>query len=122
MATPIVKTVRKTVKLDASGKILGRLATQIAMSLMGKTSAAYQPNVDAGDLVVVTNVAGIKVTGKKYEDKLYFHHSGHPGGIHQKTMRVMWEKDPASVLRAAVSRMLPKNKHRTNRMKRLSIS
>ncbi len=122
MANTIINPVRKTVAFDATGKILGRLATQIAMNLVGKTSAVYQPNVDAGNLVVVTNCAGIKVTGKKYEDKKYFHHSGHPGGIHETTMRVMWEKDPASVLRAAVSRMLPKNKHRTNRMKRLSIS
>ncbi len=120
MPTPTI--TRATTSFDASGKVLGRLATQIAMSLMGKTSAAFQPNVDSGDIVIVTNVAGITVSGKKMEDKLYYRHSGWPGGIHQRTMRVMWEKDPATVLRAAVSRMLPKNKHRTNRMKRLAIS
>lgn len=122
MATTEKKLERKTVTFDASGKVLGRLATTIAMNLMGKTSATYVPNVDLGNNVVVTNVAGLKVTGKKYEQKEYFRHSGWPGGIHKKTMREMWEKDPAEVLRAAVSRMLPKNKHRTNRMKRLSIS
>ncbi|MBI1908079.1 50S ribosomal protein L13 [Candidatus Uhrbacteria bacterium] len=122
MATKNITTVRKTVTIDATGKVLGRLATSIAMNLMGKTSAAYVPNVDAGNAVVVTNVAGMKVTGKKYEQKEYFRHSGWPGGIHKKTMREMWEKDPAEVLRAAVSRMLPKNKHRTNRLKRLTIS
>lgn len=122
MATTEKKLERKTVTFDASGKVLGRLATTIAMNLMGKTSADYVPNVDLGNNVVVTNVAGIKVSGKKYEQKEYFRHSGWPGGIHKKTMREMWEKDPAEVLRAAVSRMLPKNKHRTNRMKRLTIS
>ena len=113
---------RKTYTVDASGKILGRLATDIAMHLMGKTSPAFQSNVDAGDKIVVTNVAKIKVTGKKYEVKEYHHHSGHPGGLKTKTMRQMWEKDPADVLRAAVSRMLPKTKHRTARMLRLNIS
>lgn len=116
------KINRQTVTIDVNGKILGRVASDIAMHLMGKKSAAYQPNVDAGDIVMVTNVAKIKVTGNKMEEKLYHHHSGHPGGLHTKTMRQMWEKDPADVLRAAVSRMLPKNKHRTARMLRLKIS
>ncbi len=118
MATP----TRKTYTVDASGKILGRLATDIAMHLMGKTSAVFQPNIDAGDEVVVTNVAKIKVTGKKYEQKKYYTHSGQPGGLKTKTMRQIWEKEPAEVLRQAVSRMLPKNKHRTARMIRLTIS
>lgn len=115
-------TPRKTYTVDASGKILGRLATDIAMHLMGKTSAAFQPHIDAGDFVVVTNAVGIKVTGKKYEEKKYYRHSGQPGGLKTKTMRQIWEKDPAEVLRQAVSRMLPKNKHRTARMLRLKIS
>lgn len=115
-------TTRKTYSVDASGKILGRMASDIAMHLMGKTSAAYQPNVDAGDFVVVTNVAKMLVTGSKYEDKKYYAHSGHPGGLKTKTMRQIWEKDPAEVLRQAVSRMLPKTKHRTARMIRLTIS
>lgn len=113
---------RKTYSVDASGKILGRLATDIAMHLMGKTNANFQSNVDAGDEVIVTNCEKILVTGKKYEEKEYHHHSGYPGGLKTKTMRQMWEKDPREVLRAAVSRMLPKNKHRTARMLRLTIS
>lgn len=113
---------RKTYSVDASGKILGRLATDIAMHLMGKTNANFQPNVDAGDIVLVTNVAKMIVTGKKYETKEYHHHSGHPGGLKTKTMRQIWEKDPADVLHAAVSRMLPKNKLRTGRLLRLKIS
>lgn len=113
---------RKTYSVDASGKILGRLATDIAMHLMGKTNANFQSNVDAGDEVIVTNCEKILVTGKKYEEKEYHHHSGYPGGLKTKTMRQMWEKDPREVLKAAVSRMLPKNKHRTARMLRLTIS
>ena len=113
---------RKTYSVDASGKILGRLATDIAMHLMGKTNTNFQSNIDAGDEVIVTNCEKILVTGRKYEEKEYHHHSGYPGGLKTKTMRQMWEKDPRDVLRAAVSRMLPKNKHRTARMLRLTIS
>lgn len=113
---------RKTVTFDATDKILGRFATEIAMSLMGKTSAAYQPHIDAGDSVVVENVGKLVVTGKKMVQKKYYHHTGHPGGLRTKTMGEMWQKAPADVLRAAVSRMLPKNKHRKNRLMRLTIS
>ncbi len=113
---------RKTYEVDATGKILGRLASDIAKHLIGKTNANYLPHVDMGDDVKVANVAAMRVTGKKYEQKKYFKHSGHPGGIKETTMRKMWEKDPASVLRAAVSRMLPKNKHRDARLQRLIIS
>lgn len=113
---------RKTVTFDATDKILGRLATQVAMALMGKTSAAYQPHIDAGDSVVVENVGKLKVTGKKMVQKKYQHHTGHPGGLKTKTMEQMWAKDPGDVLRAAVSRMLPKNRHRKNRLMRLKIS
>ncbi|MCR4311933.1 MAG: 50S ribosomal protein L13 [Candidatus Uhrbacteria bacterium] len=114
--------VRKTYSVDATGQVVGRMATQIAMHLMGKTNVAFQPHIDAGDIVVVTNVSEMTVTGKKYEDKLYHHHTGHPGGLRTKTMRQMWEKKPSDVLRAAVSRMLPKNKHRKARLLRLKIS
>lgn len=113
---------RKTYVVDAKGKILGRMATDIASHLIGKTNAAFQPHIDAGDVVVVSNVSGMKVTGKKYEAKKYYTHSGQPGGLKTKTMRQIWEKDPAEVLRQAVSRMLPKNKHRTARLLRLNIS
>ncbi len=114
---------RRLLTVDATDKILGRLATQIAFALIGKTEVHFQPHLDVGAKVIVTNVDKIKVTGKKYEDKLYHKHSGHPGGLRTRTMRELWEgKGAAAVLRAAVSRMLPKNKHRTNRLKRLSIS
>lgn len=118
----MAKIERKTYTVDASGKIVGRLATDIAMHLMGKTSAAFQPHIDAGDIVVVSNAEKMTVTGKKMEDKVYHHHTGHPGGLRSKTMRQLWEKDATAVLRAAVSRMLPKNKHRKARLLRLTIS
>lgn len=113
---------RKTYTVDASGKILGRLASDIAMHLMGKTDPAFQSNIDAGEFVVVTNAAGIKVTGKKMEQKEYHHHTAHPGGLRTKTLAQVWEKDPTDVLRRAVSRMLPKTKHRTARLLRLTIT
>jgi large subunit ribosomal protein L13 len=113
---------RKTYAVNAEGKILGRLATDIAKHLMGKTNVNFQPHIDQGDNIVVTNVAGMKVTGAKYEQKKYYRHSGQPGGLKTTTMRQLWEKNPALVLRQAVSRMLPKNKHRKGRMMRLNIS
>ncbi len=113
---------RKTVTLDATDKILGRFATEIAMALMGKNSVAFQPHVDAGDNVVVANVGKLVVTGNKMSQKLYHHHTGHPGGLRTKNMATMWQKSPADVLRFAVSRMLPKNKHRKERLMRLNIS
>ena len=113
---------RKTYTVDASGKILGRLASEIAMHLMGKTNVGYQPNIDAGDFVVVSNASGIKVTGRKMDQKVYHHHTNHPGGLKTKSMAKVWEEDPTSVLRRAVSRMLPKTKHRTARLLRLTIT
>jgi large subunit ribosomal protein L13 len=113
---------RKTYTIDVSGKILGRVATDIAMHLMGKTNTNFQSHIDAGDHVVVTGVRDLKVTGKKMEQKLYRHHTARPGGLKTKIMKDVWAKDPAEVLRSAVSRMLPKNKHRTARLLRLKIS
>jgi len=113
---------REIYKLDATDQILGRFAVDIANHLIGKHRTDYQPHIDAGDIVEVTNIAKIKVTGKKMEQKKYFHHTGFPGGIKEKTMEVMFNEDPAKVLQASVSRMLPKTKHRTERLKRLKIS
>jgi large subunit ribosomal protein L13 len=112
---------RKTTSFDATDRAPGRLASEIARALMGKTSTAYQPNVDAGDFVVVKNAAKMKWTGKKMDQKVYHHHTAHPGGLRTKSLKTMWGEDPAEVLRMAVSRMLPKNKHRTPRMIRLTV-
>lgn len=113
---------RDIYKVDADGKILGRLAADIAKHLMGKHKPSYEAHIDKGDEIEVVNIAKIKVTGNKFEDKMYHHHTNYPGGIRSKTMRQMFEKNPADVLIAAVSRMLPKNKQRDERLKRLKIS
>jgi large subunit ribosomal protein L13 len=113
---------RSLYKVDATDKVLGRLATDIAWHLMGKHKADYQAHIDSGDVVEVTNVAKIKVTGKKLQQKEYYRHSQYPGGLKTRKMEVMMENNPSEVLKLAVSRMLPKTKHRTPRLKRLNIS
>ncbi len=113
---------RETYKVDAEGQVLGRLATDIATHLIGKYKPSWRAHIDAGDTVIVENVGMMKITGKKLEQKKYFRHSGFPGGIKTKGMDVLFEENPAKVLELAVSRMLPKNKHRDERLKRLKIS
>lgn len=115
------KFQRKTYALDASGKILGRLATDIAMHLIGKTDAKYIPYLDHGDKVVVENAAKLKVTGKKESGKKYFHFSGYPGGMKSTTLGQLLDKHPHMLLRKVVYNMLPKNRLRKNRMARLII-
>lgn len=107
--------------IDAAGKAPGRLATQIAMILIGKTKPDYAPNVDSGDAVEVKNASKMTVSGNKMEQKTYYKHTGGPRGLSATLMKTVWAKDPGDVLRRAVDRMLPKNTHRTPRMKRLNI-
>ncbi|OGL95185.1 50S ribosomal protein L13 [Candidatus Uhrbacteria bacterium RIFOXYB12_FULL_58_10] len=115
--------LKRTIRtIDAAGKAPGRLATQIAMILIGKDKASFLPNVDAGDAVEVANASKMKITGKKLEQKTYYAHTGGPRGLSAKLMKTVWAKDPSDVLRRAVDRMLPKNRHRTERMKRLKIT
>lgn len=113
---------RDTYTVDATDKVLGRMATDIATHLIGKHKPTYQAHIDAGDVIVVENIAKIKISGKKLEQKNYYSHSGFPGGLTTKTMGKVFAEDPKKVLEFAVSRMLPKNKHRVERMKRLNIS
>ncbi len=108
--------------LDAQGKAPGRIATEIARLLIGKHKPSYMPNLDMGDHVQVTNASKMVITGKKMDHKMYYQHSGYAGGLKETPMKKVWEKDPAEVLRRAVSRMLPKNKLRNERMKRLNVS
>jgi len=108
--------------IDASGKTPGRLSTQIATLLIGKNKPSYQPNIDAGDKVKVVHASEMKFTGKKLDQKKYYHHTHYAGGLREKLMRHVFEKDASEVLRRSVSRMLPKNKLRNERMKRLDIS
>jgi large subunit ribosomal protein L13 len=107
--------------LDAGGRTLGRLATRIAVLLMGKHRPVYTPHIDSGDHVVVVNAAGIKVTGNKYDEKLYRRHSTYPGGLRTYTYRQVVERFPTRPLELAVKRMLPKNKLQARRMCRLHI-
>ncbi|OYD15121.1 50S ribosomal protein L13 [candidate division WOR-3 bacterium JGI_Cruoil_03_51_56] len=107
--------------VDAQGQVLGRLASRIARLLMGKHKPFYTPHVDAGDHVVVVNAKGIRVTGKKQTDKIYYHHSMYPGGLKQRTYQQIVERFPTRPLELAVKRMLPKNRHQSRRMLRLHI-
>ena len=107
--------------VDAEGRTLGRLATQIADTLRGKTKPQYTPHVDTGDFVVVVNAAKIQVTGKKLDDKIYYRHSGYPGGLKQRTLREQLERRPTEVLRAAVKGMLPRNKLARRQITKLKI-
>lgn len=112
---------RNTHKIDATGKTPGRLAAEIAPLLIGKHKVDYQPNIDSGDFVQVENASQMKITGKKMDQKVYRHHSGHPGGLKEILLKKIWSQNPANVLEQAVSRMLPKNKLRPERLKRLEV-
>jgi large subunit ribosomal protein L13 len=107
--------------VDADGKNLGRLATQIADTLRGKTKPQYTPHVDTGDFVVVVNAEKIAVTGKKLDEKVYYRHSGYPGGLKQRTLREQLERRPTEVLRTAVKGMLPKNRLAARQLTKLKI-
>lgn len=112
---------RETHKIDAKGKILGRLASQIAILLRGKHKRNFQPNLDMGDFVIVKNINQFKVTGKKMTQKRYFRHSEYLGGLKEISLKELLKKNPAQVLKFAVLRMLPKNKLREEQIKRLKI-
>jgi len=94
--------------VDATDKVLGRLASQIALRLRGKHKPEYTPHVDTGDFIVVVNAAQLKVTGAKLEDKKYYRHSGYPGGVYETNFRKMQERFPGRALQIAVKGMLPK--------------
>ncbi|OGT57852.1 MAG: 50S ribosomal protein L13 [Gammaproteobacteria bacterium RIFCSPHIGHO2_12_FULL_43_28] len=95
--------------VDASGKVLGRLASQIAKCLRGKHKPEFTPHADAGDYIIVINAASVKVSGRKEQDKKYFSHSGFPGGIKETTFEKLQEKDPVQIIELAVKGMLPNN-------------
>ncbi|MFA7653573.1 MAG: 50S ribosomal protein L13 [Candidatus Magasanikbacteria bacterium] len=112
---------RKTIKIDALGQVPGRLATQIATILMGKDKATYAPHLDAGSIVKIANVGKVKFTGKKIDQKLYRHHSNHPGGLKEIPAKKMLAENPERIIIRAVEKMLPKNKLRDLRMARLKF-
>ncbi len=95
--------------VDASDKVLGRLATEIARRLRGKHKAEYTPHVDTGDYIIVTNAEKVTVTGRKFKDKIYYSHSGFPGGIKSISFDKLQKKNPTRIIERAVKGMLPKN-------------
>jgi large subunit ribosomal protein L13 len=120
VATPADRE-RNWLLVDATGQTLGRLATQIADALRGKRKPIYTPHVDTGDFVVVVNAEKITVTGKKREDKLYYRHSGYPGGLRSRTFAEMQERRPEEIIRLAVKGMLPRNRLARKQLTKLKI-
>lgn len=124
MSTNVVsmtKVVRSWHLVDAKDKTLGRMAGEIARNLMGKYKTNYVPYLDMGDFVIVTNAGGVKLTGKKAEQKTYTYHSGYPGGLRQENFASMIERHPEEVVRKAVWGMIPKTKQGKQMIKRLKI-
>ena len=116
------KTITRRVhKLDATGRTMGRLASEIAVFLRGKHKVGFSPEKDLGDRVVVANVSHLRFTGNKLVKKIYYHHSLHPGGITQKNLQQKFQEDPRQLLRKVVYDMLPKNKLRRAMIKRLQV-
>ena len=107
--------------IDATDLVLGRMASQIATILRGKNKTSYTPHMDCGDYVVVINAEKLVVTGDKETGKVYYHHSGFPGGIKDATLAEVREKFPERIIESAVKGMLPKNKLSADRMARLKV-
>lgn len=107
--------------VDAQGKTLGRLASEVARILRGKHKPYYTPHLDCGDYVIVINAEKIHVTGKKLDDKIYYRHSGYPGGLKSFTLREMLKRRPTRVIRKAVWGMLPHNRLGRRMIKKLKV-
>jgi large subunit ribosomal protein L13 len=107
--------------VDAEGQTLGRLATRLAEVLRGKGKPQYTPHVDTGDFVVVVNAEKIAVTGNKLDDKMYYRHSGYPGGLKERPLREQLKRRPEEVLRKAVKGMLPRNRLGRQQLTKLKI-
>jgi large subunit ribosomal protein L13 len=120
MARP-AQVERKWHFIDAEGQTLGRLATEIARVLRGKTKPQYTPHVDTGDFVVVVNAEKVVVTGKKAEQKVYRRHTGHPGGLKETSYEVMMERKPTEILRKAVKGMMPRTRLGRQQFRKLKI-
>lgn len=121
-----VRTKAKEIKrdwhlFDARGKILGRLASEIAATLIGKNKVCFEPHLDCGDFAVVINASEIQVTGSKEKNKIYYRHSGYSGGLKEIPLSRMRKEHPTRIIEHAVSGMLPKNKLRDQRMSRLKV-
>lgn len=112
---------RRWYLVDASDQVLGRMASRITRVLQGKHQPYYSPQWDMGDYVVVTNARAVKATGRKEEDKIYYHHTGYPGGLKSETLRQMRARRPLDIIELAVKRMLPKNKLAREMIKKLKV-
>jgi large subunit ribosomal protein L13 len=112
---------RDWVLVDLDGKILGRAATKIADILRGKNKPTFTPHTDTGDFVVVINAGKVRLTGKKWKDKIYYKHSGFKGGLKETTAEKLLIKDATALIRKAVNGMLPKNRTQDDLMKKLKI-
>jgi large subunit ribosomal protein L13 len=120
VATPTTRE-RNWLVVDATGKTLGRLATQVADALRGKRKPEYTPHCDVGDFVIVVNAERIAVTGKKRSDKRYYRHSGYPGGLRSRTLAEMLDRHPEDVVRLAVKGMMPRNRLARQQLRKLKI-
>jgi large subunit ribosomal protein L13 len=120
VATPETRD-RQWVLVDAEGQTLGRLATQIADTLRGKHKPEYTPHIDTGDFVVVVNAEKIKVTGNKLTEKVYYRHSGYPGGLRSRTLAEQLERRPEEVIRGAVKGMIPRTRLGRAQLRKLKV-
>jgi len=107
--------------IDASGKTLGKVASEVATLLMGKHKPIYAPHLNTGDFVIVINASRVRVTGKKAQEKVYYRHSGYPGGLKSTTFATMMETHPNRVIEYAVKGMLPKNRLGRDMLRRLKV-
>lgn len=107
--------------MDAKDQVLGRMASKVATLLMGKHKVDYAPQMDMGDYVVVINASEVKVTGKKEEQKVYYRHSGYPGGFKEIAFSKLKKEQPEKIIELAIKRMLPKNRLKDKRMARLKV-
>ncbi len=112
---------RRWILVDAEGKVLGRMAAEIAAILRGKTKPIFTPHMDAGDFVVVINADKVALTGRKWSQKVYYHHSGYPGGIKSITAEKLRQKRPEEIIRKAVWGMLPKNRLGRKLIRKLKV-
>ena len=107
--------------VNAEGKVLGRLATELAKILRGKNKPSFTPHLDTGDFVIVVNAEKVVLTGKKMKDKIYYHHTGYPGGLKEVSAEKLLAKKPTEMLRIAVKGMLPKNRLSQQVLRKLKI-
>jgi large subunit ribosomal protein L13 len=112
---------KETHIIDATNQPIGRLASRVVQILMGKHKPNFDPSKDMGDIVIVKNIKKVKITGKKFKEKKYYSHSGYLGGLKVRSFQERFEKDPIKLFREIVAGMLPKNKLRKKRLKKLIV-